>query len=78
MNVPGDIDDLFPDTDVTLANEDTGVVDGFRESELEDLGLEPPLQEILDLQAENEIELHVVLVEHSNPVRGSLLLYGLS
>merc|ERR1712079_717980 len=63
----GDIDNLFPDTDVSLANEDTGVVDRLRESKLEDLGLEPPLQEILNLQAENEIELHVVLVEHSNP-----------
>ena len=27
LNVPGDIDNLFPDTDVSLANQDTGVVD---------------------------------------------------
>jgi len=62
----GYIDDLLADADVTLADEDTGVVDRLGESQLEDLGLEPPLQEVLDLEAEHEIELHVILVEDTD------------
>lgn len=35
--------------DVTLANEDTGVVDGLGKSELEHLSLEATLKEVLGL-----------------------------
>ena len=51
---------------VTLADEDTSVVDGFGETELVDTGLETALQEILDLQGQYVIELHAGLVEHTD------------
>jgi hypothetical protein len=38
-NERGDVDDLLSNTDVALTDEDTGVVDGLRETELVDLGL---------------------------------------
>jgi len=63
----GHVDDLLPDTDVTLADEHAGVVDGLGESELEDLGLETAFQEVFDLQAEDEIELHVLFVQDTDP-----------
>jgi len=52
--------------DVTLADEDTGVVDGLGETELVDAGLETALQEVLDLQGQDVIELHAGLVEHTD------------
>ena len=57
---------LLPDSDVLLPDEHSGVVDGLGESELEDLGLEPALQEVLDLETEHVIELHTALVQHSD------------
>ncbi len=33
---------------------------------LTDLGLEPPLHEVLDLEAEHVIELHASLVQHTD------------
>ena len=55
---------LLPD--VTLANEDTGVVDGLGETELIDASLETTLQEILNLQGQDVIEFHAGLVEHTD------------
>ncbi|KAL3703925.1 hypothetical protein TMatcc_009615 [Talaromyces marneffei ATCC 18224] len=52
--------------DVTLADQDTGVVDGLGETELVDTGLETTLQEILNLQGQDVIELHAGLVEHTD------------
>jgi len=63
----GHVDDLLADADVTLTDEHTGVVDGLGESQLEHLGLETTLKEVLDLQSEDEIELHVFLVQDSDP-----------
>jgi len=34
------------------------------------LGLEPPLQEVLDLEAEHVVELHLVVGEHAGPHLG--------
>ena len=51
---------------MALADENTSVMDGLGQSELEDLGLETPLEEILDLEAQDVIELHAVLVQDSN------------
>lgn len=50
-----------------LADKDTGVVDALGESELENLRLQPPLQEIFNLQTQDVIELHLTLVEHTDP-----------
>ena len=52
--------------DVTLADEDTGVVDGLGETELVDTGLETTLQEILNLQSQHVIETHAGLIEHTD------------
>lgn len=60
------VDDLLADTDVALADEDTGVVDGLGKTELVDTGLETTLKEILDLQGKNVIELHAGLVEDTD------------
>lgn len=62
----GHVDDLLANTDVALADEDTGVVDGLGETELVDTSLETTLKEILDLQGEHVIELHAGLVEHTD------------
>lgn len=62
----GHVDDLLADTDVALADEDTGMVDGLGETELVDTGLETTLQEVLDLQGQNVIELHAGLVEDTD------------
>jgi len=60
------VDDLLADADVTLADEDAGVVDGLGETELPDAGLEAALQEILGLEGQDVIELHAGLVEHTD------------
>jgi hypothetical protein len=62
----GDVDDLLADADVTLLDEDTGVVDGLGETELVDTSLETTLKEILDLEGKDVIELHAGLVEHTD------------
>jgi len=65
-NERGHVHNLLPDPDVSLLDEDSSVMDGLGESELEDLGLETPLQEIFDLETEDEIELHAALVQDSD------------
>jgi len=62
----GDVDDLLSNTDVSLADENTGVVDGLGETELVDAGLQTTLQEILNLQGQDVIELHAGLVEDTD------------
>ena len=56
---------LLADDDVALADEDTGVVDRAGKTELEHLGLETALQEVLDGEGQDVIELHLVLGEHT-------------
>ena len=51
---------------MTLADEDTSVMDRLGESELVDASLQTTLQEILDLEGQHVIELHAGLVEHTN------------
>lgn len=65
-NERGNVDDLLADTDVALANEDTGVVDGLGEAELVDAGLETTLKEILGLEGKDVIELHAGLVKDTD------------
>ena len=52
--------------DVSLSDEDTGVVDRLGKAELEHLCLETTLKEVLNLETEHVIELHVLLVEDTN------------
>ena len=49
-----------------MADEDTSVVNGLRQTALEDLGLETTLQEVLDLEGQHVIETHAGLVQHTN------------
>lgn len=50
-----------------LADEDTGMVDALGKSQLEDLSLQPPLQEVFDFEAQDVIEFHLTLVQHTDP-----------
>lgn len=52
--------------DVTLLDQDTGVVDGLGKAKLVHAGLETALQEVLDLQGQDVIELHARLIEHTD------------
>jgi len=60
------VDDLLSDSDVALADQDTGVVDRLGETELPDTGLETTLKEILDLEGQDVIQLHAGLVENTD------------
>ena len=60
------VNDLLANTDMSLANEDTGVVDRLGETEFVDTGLKTTLQEILNLQCQHVIELHARLIENTN------------
>ena len=51
---------------MTLADEDTSVVDGLGKAELVHAGLETALQEVLDLEGQDVIELHARLVEDTD------------
>lgn len=42
------------------------MVDALCEAELEDLRLQPSLQEVLDLQRQHVIETHAALVQHTD------------
>lgn len=54
-----------------LPDEDTSVVNALGQAALENLGLEPPLQEILDLQRQHIIETHAGLIEHTNSYKSA-------
>ena len=60
------VDDLLSNTDVSLTDEDTSVVDRLGESRLENLSLETTLKEILNLESEYVIETHAGLVEYTD------------
>jgi len=61
-----DVDNLLADSDMSLSDENSGVVDGFGETRLEDLGLKSSLHEVLDLQGEYVIEFHPGLIEYTD------------
>lgn len=48
-------------------HKDMGMVDALGKFKLEDLCLQPPLQEIFNLQTQDVIELHLTLVQYTNP-----------
>merc|ERR1719187_1031344 len=63
----GYVDHLLPNSNVTLSDEDTSMVDRLGKSKLEHLGLKTTLQEILNLETEHVIELHAT--SSSTPIR---------
>jgi hypothetical protein len=60
------VDDPLSNSNVTLLDEDTGVVDGLSETEPVDTGLQAAFKEIFDLEGEHVIELHAGFVEHTD------------
>ena len=58
---------LFSDADMSLADEDPGMVDTLGQSKLEHLSLESSLQEVLSLQGQNIVKLHLVLGQYPGP-----------
>jgi hypothetical protein len=66
-----DVDELPPHADVTLADEDAGVVDALGESLLEDLRLEAALQQLLGGELQDEVELELVLGEEAVAVHAT-------
>merc|ERR1711887_126680 len=56
-----------PNPDVSLPDQDSSVVDRLGKPELENLSLKSTLQEILNLQTEHEIELHLGFIQDSDP-----------
>lgn len=52
--------------DVSLADEDTGMVDALGQAEFKDLRLQPALKEVLHLQTQDVIELHLSFVQHTD------------
>ncbi len=52
---------------MTLADQDTGMMDTLCQPELVDASLQSSLQEIFDLERQDVIEFHAGLVQHANP-----------
>ena len=59
------IDSLFADGDVSLVDEDTGVVDGASQLALHNEGLESALQELRGSQTEHIIELALGVLQET-------------
>lgn len=62
----GHVNNLLTNADVSLGDEHTSVVNGLGQTKLEHLGLETSLQEILNAKSKHIIELHAVLVKHTD------------
>lgn len=62
----GNVDDLLANSNVALADQNTGVMDRLCKAKLEDLSLKTALQEILDLQGKDVVQLHLVLVQDTD------------
>ena len=62
---------LFADTDVSLPDENTGMMDWLCKSKLEHLGLETSFQEILNFEAEHIIEFHTVFIQNTNSYKAT-------
>jgi len=58
---------LLPDTNVSLPDKHTCMMDGLGKSKLEHLCLKAALQEILNLETEDIIQFHLALIQDSNP-----------
>jgi len=61
----GDVDHLLADSDVSLSDEDAGLMDGSGEVSLDNEGLESAFHELVDGQTEHVIELSLVLIEET-------------
>lgn len=66
-----DVDDLLSDSDVSLSDQDSGVVDRLGKTKLVNAGLQSALQEIFDLEGKHVIELHAGFVEDTHSDQSS-------
>jgi len=53
--------------DMPLANKHTSMMDRFGQTQFEHLSLQASLQKVLDFQTQNVIELHMGLIQHTDP-----------
>ena len=67
----GDVNELTSDTDVTLSDQHTGVVDGLGQSLLVNLGLKTTVQQLLGCQLKDGIQLEFVISEQSIPAHAA-------
>lgn len=51
---------------MSLADENSGMMDTFSQTQLEDLCLESSLEEVLQAQTQDKIKLHLALIKHTN------------
>ena len=51
---------------MSLPDQHTSMMDGFGQTTLENLGLQPSLQEIFDLEGQHVIETHAGLIQHTD------------
>jgi hypothetical protein len=51
---------------VPLTDQDTGVVNGFCETQFEYLRLQSPLQKVFDFESKDVIQFHAGFIEHTN------------
>ena len=65
------IDDLLTNSDVSLGDQNSGVVDRSGQTQLEDLGLQSSLQEVLWSQSQDVIQLHLVLWQDTDSDQSS-------
>jgi hypothetical protein len=57
---------LRADADVPLTDQDTGVVNGLCETQLEYLCLQSPLQKVFDFEGKDVIQFHAGFIKHTN------------
>lgn len=65
------VDDLLTNSDVSLGDQDSSVVDRSSQTQLEDLGLQSSLQEVLWSQSQDVIQLHLVLWQDTDSNQSS-------
>lgn len=66
-----DVDNLLTNSNVSLGDQDTGMVDRSGQTQLVNLGLQTSLQEVLWLQGQNVIQLLLVLGQDTSTDQSS-------
>lgn len=59
--------ELVPSPDVSLLNQNTGMMDRLGQTQLEHLGLQAAFQEVLGLETQHVIKLHAPFLQHASP-----------
>lgn len=67
----GNVDNLLTNGNVSLSDQDSGVVDRSGQAQLENLGLQSSLQKVFGGQCQDVIQLHLVLGQDTNSHQSS-------